>query len=772
MPFGRFTLKKLKERTSRWLKLGRVTWQERSFSCVLGLLNSLSLTYHTSQAGLFSATVTAFIIEGYRNLQPDPKDLAVSILTHISLQLAATNGSLAVPPFTGSSVPFQAPVHAVRSNILFLLSLAFSLAGALAAILVQQWATNYLHGTQSRPSPRVRAGIRAFLRGGVIDFHFPSLVEAIPALLHISLFLFFGGLFEFMNPINSVLGTLTLAVLVVCAGLYAFASFLATFSRRCPYQTTLSSIFWYTLRLISVLYQGIINRTYTTVDTPKDEMEVQATAGRVWKTGSTFTFSDWIIPRAEKRAADALQWTIECLTDDDEFEPFVAGICGLLASDGYADGFKIACQVYSFELDNRILGFLISSARLPPAREERRVFVTLSALWSLTSASLERDALLLECQIPLEQGESCPWSCRQEFWLRFICDYIHHDNLQVARMARYLVVLLCFGWYRYVLKKPEDNRVKLHRHLENVREAEGYTIPGVRSLGLLLEGLRDRDSFSINIRLASFIMLLAVQLDDPPFPDYALQGHSNGIVSTLTLDLSCAGCHPSLQQWLVQTMGAALHELELERPDRRPGWRMLEELIPLLETIDNVTALEHILELIEDPDKQQEANSCAFYAGARVASRKALQRINDKARTASVKDDFQSPGTDSSIYFDRAFDRGRVAKRDQSHTEHTVSIEKREAGSTGNSGGSVLQLDSMGVGQVDTTTTEHLVDELKDVPQHPQADRNHDRRTTETVQTPGGSRSDVEDSKDVDEARHTNPEVLDAVEKGEFRRTG
>jgi len=36
------------------------------------------------QAGLFSATVTAFIIESYKNLKPDPGEMAVAILLHIS----------------------------------------------------------------------------------------------------------------------------------------------------------------------------------------------------------------------------------------------------------------------------------------------------------------------------------------------------------------------------------------------------------------------------------------------------------------------------------------------------------------------------------------------------------------------------------------------------------------------------------------------------------------------------------------------------------------
>ncbi|KAJ7438075.1 hypothetical protein FB451DRAFT_1304686 [Mycena latifolia] len=65
-----------------------------------------SVTY--IQAGLFSASLTAFLIESYKTLNPDTGDATVKLLTQISLQLAASaNGStLQLPestPFTPAS---------------------------------------------------------------------------------------------------------------------------------------------------------------------------------------------------------------------------------------------------------------------------------------------------------------------------------------------------------------------------------------------------------------------------------------------------------------------------------------------------------------------------------------------------------------------------------------------------------------------------------------------------------------------------------------------
>ncbi|KAJ7801632.1 hypothetical protein B0H14DRAFT_2386224, partial [Mycena olivaceomarginata] len=45
-------------------------------------------------AGLFSASLTAFLIESYRSLTPDPGDVTVALLQQISHQLAASaNGT-------------------------------------------------------------------------------------------------------------------------------------------------------------------------------------------------------------------------------------------------------------------------------------------------------------------------------------------------------------------------------------------------------------------------------------------------------------------------------------------------------------------------------------------------------------------------------------------------------------------------------------------------------------------------------------------------------
>jgi Family of unknown function (DUF6535) len=44
--------------------------------------------------------------------------------------------------------------------------------------------------------------MRAFFAGGVDNMHIPWAVEGLPMLLHLSVFLFFGGLVVFLSNID------------------------------------------------------------------------------------------------------------------------------------------------------------------------------------------------------------------------------------------------------------------------------------------------------------------------------------------------------------------------------------------------------------------------------------------------------------------------------------------------------------------------------------------------------------------------------------------
>ena len=96
------------------------------------------------QAGLFSAVLTAFNVQSYTLLAPDPQDRLLDALQQISAQL----GSFSVnPSFVNSTAPAvsqtpvpppRAPRSAVWLNTLWFSSLIFSLSAASVGIMVKQ----------------------------------------------------------------------------------------------------------------------------------------------------------------------------------------------------------------------------------------------------------------------------------------------------------------------------------------------------------------------------------------------------------------------------------------------------------------------------------------------------------------------------------------------------------------------------------------------------------------------------------------------------------
>ncbi|KAI0058232.1 hypothetical protein BV25DRAFT_1994376, partial [Artomyces pyxidatus] len=78
--------------------------------------------------GLFSATVAAFVIDSYKNLQPDPNSATIALLSQISAQLAAASNGTHLPFPSPIVSTFQPSSSAIRINILWFLSLILSVS--------------------------------------------------------------------------------------------------------------------------------------------------------------------------------------------------------------------------------------------------------------------------------------------------------------------------------------------------------------------------------------------------------------------------------------------------------------------------------------------------------------------------------------------------------------------------------------------------------------------------------------------------------------------
>ena len=80
---------------------------------------------------------------------------------------------------------------------------------------MQQWVRRYLQTSQRWYAQYKRARIRTFFAEGIERFGLPTAVEALPGLLHISVFLFFAGLVDFLININHTVAFSLLSAVVV-----------------------------------------------------------------------------------------------------------------------------------------------------------------------------------------------------------------------------------------------------------------------------------------------------------------------------------------------------------------------------------------------------------------------------------------------------------------------------------------------------------------------------------------------------------------------------
>ena len=130
-------------------------------------------------------------------------------------------------------------------NTLWLISLVLSLTCALIATLLQQWARRYIETPKSSNVQRHRARVRSLLLVGTKLYKIPFIVQMLPTLLHLSVYLFLAGLVIAFHTIHKTVA-IAVDVAVAVSGLaYLTLSILPCLDVRCPYRTPISQALWY-----------------------------------------------------------------------------------------------------------------------------------------------------------------------------------------------------------------------------------------------------------------------------------------------------------------------------------------------------------------------------------------------------------------------------------------------------------------------------------------------------------------------------------------------
>lgn len=145
--------------------------------------------------------MTAFTIESYGWLQPNPLDAQVQLLRTISNQLQDINQGNSTATIELSPSPFAPVSSSVRVNIFWFTSLTLSLIAVLVGILCKQWLREYQR--YQGLSAKDAFPVRQLRYEGLLGWHVPTILSSLPLLLQAALILFFGGLLDLLWTINT-----------------------------------------------------------------------------------------------------------------------------------------------------------------------------------------------------------------------------------------------------------------------------------------------------------------------------------------------------------------------------------------------------------------------------------------------------------------------------------------------------------------------------------------------------------------------------------------
>ena len=209
------------------------------------------------------------------------------------------------------------------------LSLFLSVTSALSSTLIQQWAREYLQYSQPSAAPHKRARVRAYLHDGLIRFQMRRLTYGVPVLLHLSVFLFFYALSEWLYSINVPVGATARYCLVALLTVYLALSVLPLIMQNSPYQTALTTPLRACVSLIQISYIGLRQL----VQRSSRVYESQKRSG-LYKS-IHFDRARALMKEIKRRALEldrsAMHWLLQEL-DEDDMDTFLSGLPGYIHS--------------------------------------------------------------------------------------------------------------------------------------------------------------------------------------------------------------------------------------------------------------------------------------------------------------------------------------------------------------------------------------------------------------------------------------------------------
>src|SRR6201996_6962663 len=245
------------------------TWIRHLFLCVVRILSDVFVPYFTTQAGLFSAVSSAFIIQIQPQLQPDPNVISQGLLLHLVQNITGS-----VPPGIKVPVPDKSDSMVIIAQSFLYFSLFSTLLAALLAVLAKQWLLHY-NSAGEKGSMEHRGLERQRKVDGLQRWKFDFVMQISPLLLQTSLLLFAAALSIYLWTINNVIAAILIGLTSLGVILYILMILSAMISRDSPYQTSLSAILISIISYAATVFKDLNENNHSFRRGPYRSNEIQ-----------------------------------------------------------------------------------------------------------------------------------------------------------------------------------------------------------------------------------------------------------------------------------------------------------------------------------------------------------------------------------------------------------------------------------------------------------------------------------------------------------------
>jgi len=254
----------------------------------------------------------------------------------------------------------------------------------MLATSVQQWARRYVRMTQpARCPPHKRARVRAYFANGAEIFRVSRVVETLPALVHLSVFIFFTGLVLYLLHINHTVFKAVLCCVGVALAVYGCITLMPFFWHDSPYYSPLSPTAW--LLGAAIIFTFFIFMEIITMPFHR----IQGFLNNYLEP-----LYGWLVGGVEGTAAKAasgklpdidgriVEWTIDALGEDDALENFFESIPGFYKSGVVENPRQRLSGEVSWKITRTLDVFLrrtLTSNSVPESVKIRRLTTCLNA---------------------------------------------------------------------------------------------------------------------------------------------------------------------------------------------------------------------------------------------------------------------------------------------------------------------------------------------------------------------------------------------------------